>query len=236
MSSATPIGTFGATLRRRRSSSPSPSSYPSLTIAPCRSSRIASHPAAAASTILPAMDSYAAASTRPLGAALPATGSTISAPARPARSRNAPIAVPVPWNASRISAPSYGRLPLAENRASGVGTGENVLVSCFIWAMTIRMPNDSIRPPPDLRPRFARIRRYLVRHGPLDRNQGRGDGRTRTRSADPRGDDPRPDRRATGAAQRSRRGDRPRLGPAPDARGAVPVGAVRAHVGRDDAG
>jgi hypothetical protein len=30
-------------------------------------------------------------------------------------------------------------LPLAENRASGVGTGENVLVSCFIWAMTIRM-------------------------------------------------------------------------------------------------
>jgi hypothetical protein len=42
-------------------------------------------------------------------------------------------------NAARISSPSYGRAAPREKRASGVGTGENVLVSCFIWAMRRRM-------------------------------------------------------------------------------------------------
>ena len=72
----------------------------------------------------------------PLGAALPATGSTISAPARLARSMNAPIAEPVLRKASRISDPSSGVFFPRAKRASGVGTGEKVFVSCFIWAIT----------------------------------------------------------------------------------------------------
>ncbi len=50
----------------------------------------------------------------------------------------APIAVPVPLKASRTAAPSSGCAAPRAKRASGVGTGEKVLVSCFICAMTRR--------------------------------------------------------------------------------------------------
>ena len=48
----------------------------------------------------------------------------------------APIAEPVSRNASRISLPASGVCPPCAKRASGVGTGEKVLVSCFICAIT----------------------------------------------------------------------------------------------------
>src|SRR5260221_8915383 len=55
----------------------------------------------------------------------------------------APIAVPVPLKASRTSPPSAGSGRPAAKRASGVGTGEKGLVSCFIWAMTSFMADGS---------------------------------------------------------------------------------------------
>src|SRR5258706_9512166 len=49
---------------------------------------------------------------------------------------NAPIAVPVPLKASCTARPSSGAGVPCAKRASGVGTGEKVLVSCFICAIT----------------------------------------------------------------------------------------------------
>jgi hypothetical protein len=71
------------------------------------------------------------------GQASAATGVTISAPSRTARSRYAPIGVLVPAKRERAAAPNAGPLPWP-NAASGVGNGENVLVSCLISAMTKR--------------------------------------------------------------------------------------------------
>src|SRR5258706_9155530 len=51
----------------------------------------------------------------------------------------APIAAPVPLKASRTAGPSSGAGVPCAKRASGVGTGEKVLVSCFSWAMTRRI-------------------------------------------------------------------------------------------------
>jgi hypothetical protein len=68
-SSPTAIGTSGATWRMRRSSSPSPSSWLSLTMAPCRSSMTALQPAATASQIRSEIRSKAASATGPLGSA-----------------------------------------------------------------------------------------------------------------------------------------------------------------------
>ena len=96
MSSATPIGTSAAMARMRRSSSPSPSSWLRVTIAPCRSSRTPSQPSATASQMRPAMCSNAASSTGPLGQAAAAIGITTSAPAASASSMKAAIAEPVP--------------------------------------------------------------------------------------------------------------------------------------------
>ena len=62
----------------------------------------------------------------------PAIGTTISAPAFCATPRNPPSCVLVSRNSSIAATPASGR-----NDASGVGTGENVLVSCIIIATTI---------------------------------------------------------------------------------------------------
>src|SRR5687768_5735384 len=51
----------------------------------------------------------------------------------------APIAVPVPLKASRTACPSSGCVAPRAKRSIGVGTGEKVLVSCFICAITRRM-------------------------------------------------------------------------------------------------
>src|SRR5215470_8565204 len=59
-------------------------------------------------------------------------GTTISAPDFCATPRNPPSCVLVSRNSSIAAAPASGR-----NDASGVGTGENVLVSCIIIATTI---------------------------------------------------------------------------------------------------
>ncbi len=67
-----------------------------MTIAPCRSSSTASQPAATASQIRPAMYSNTPSSQGALGAAEPAIGISILAPAASARSMKAPIAEPVP--------------------------------------------------------------------------------------------------------------------------------------------
>ncbi len=53
----TAIGTRGATARRRRSSSPSPSSTCSATIAPCSARKTASQPPRTAPTMASAMSS-----------------------------------------------------------------------------------------------------------------------------------------------------------------------------------
>ena len=68
----------------------------------------------------------------PTDARRAATGTTISAPAFCATPRNPPSCVLVSRNSSIAAAPASGR-----NDASGVGTGENVLVSCIIIATTI---------------------------------------------------------------------------------------------------
>ena len=64
--------------------------------------------------------------------AAPRPAPTISAPAFCATPRNPPSCVLVSRNSSIAAAPASGR-----NDASGVGTGENVLVSCIIIATTI---------------------------------------------------------------------------------------------------
>ena len=56
-SSPTAIGTRGATARMRRSSSPSPSSTCSATIAPCSARNAASHPVRIAPTMASHMSS-----------------------------------------------------------------------------------------------------------------------------------------------------------------------------------
>src|SRR5262245_23196464 len=59
-------------------------------------------------------------------------GTAISAPISWATERNPPSWVLVSLNSSMAAAPASGR-----NDASGVGTGEKVLVSCIIEATTI---------------------------------------------------------------------------------------------------
>ena len=76
-------------------------------------------------------------STGPLGLAQAATGVTICAPAASARSMKAAIGSRVPFIASYAALPRNG--PPLPNASHGVGTGENVFVSCCIWAMTIFM-------------------------------------------------------------------------------------------------
>ena len=98
----------------------------------------ASQPAATASQIASVMNRYASASTGPLGAALPATGDTISIPCSSATSRKAPNPVPVPLKCRYTSGPTATPNPPRPNRSRGVGTGENVLVSCSIMAITTR--------------------------------------------------------------------------------------------------
>ncbi len=56
-SSPTAIGTVGAAVRMRRSSSPSPSSTCSATIAPCRARNTASQPPRTAPTMASTMSS-----------------------------------------------------------------------------------------------------------------------------------------------------------------------------------
>ena len=80
------------------------------------------------------MRSYAPPSTGPLGLAQAATGVTTSAPSPRARSRKAAIGTRVPSIASAAPGPIDG--PPFPNASQGVGTGENVLVSCCICAMT----------------------------------------------------------------------------------------------------
>src|SRR3954466_5889595 len=73
----------------------------------------------------------------PLGLADAATGVAICAPASVQRSRDAAMPVLVPRKASSAELPNQA--PSRPKRASGVGTGEKVLVSCFIMAMTARI-------------------------------------------------------------------------------------------------
>src|SRR3954471_9670688 len=73
----------------------------------------------------------------PLGLADAATGVAICAPASVQRSRNAAMPVLVLRKASAAELPNQA--PSRPKRESGVGTGEKVLVSCFIMAMTARM-------------------------------------------------------------------------------------------------
>ena len=68
-------------------------------------------------------------------------GATISAPASRARSMNPAMIVLVPAVAA-IAASAYdgpSSVPKDRNLPSGVGTGENVFVSCFIIAITTRI-------------------------------------------------------------------------------------------------
>jgi hypothetical protein len=83
----TAIGTCGAMARRRRTISPSASSQSSITIAPCRSSMTASQPARTASSSGRSSDSNVARDALYDGHDSAATGVTISACARRARSR-----------------------------------------------------------------------------------------------------------------------------------------------------
>jgi hypothetical protein len=71
-----------------------------------------------------AMASNASSATGPLGLAVAKTGVTTSAPRTSAKARKAPMAVREPVPACRASSSQRGL-----NDASGVGTGENVLVS-----------------------------------------------------------------------------------------------------------
>ena len=123
-----------------RSSSPSPSSWLCVTIAPCRSSSIASQPRATASQMR-------------AGDVL--EGRVVDRPARrsawrrPDHRLGALLLGELDEGADRRAGAlerRAGRLALraaaraaAPKRASGVGTGEKVLVSCFILAMTRRM-------------------------------------------------------------------------------------------------
>ncbi|MNI40149.1 hypothetical protein D3C73_943550 [compost metagenome] len=87
MSSVTATGVVGSISRRRRSRSPSASSTPSATMAPCRSSKMASKPPSLtwSSTSLHRR-SWVSALVGPLGQDSAATGTTISAPTRRATS------------------------------------------------------------------------------------------------------------------------------------------------------
>ena len=79
-----------------------------------------------------------------LGTALATSGTSTCHDRSRARSRNAAIALFVPTTCAIPSSPRSG--PPCSPRpkfASGVGSGENVFVSCFIIAMTARIVRDS---------------------------------------------------------------------------------------------
>src|SRR5688572_10438138 len=63
---------------------------------------------------------------------------------------NAPRALPVPRNSASASSPPSGPARPWPKRASGVGTGEKVLVSCFICARTRRTLELPFNPEHDL--------------------------------------------------------------------------------------
>ena len=130
----------------RRSSSPSPSSWLAVAMAPCSASSTASQPSATAPVIASTKVSKARSSTRPLGGAPPAIGIRISAPASRATWISPPSVVLVPSKrASAAWVPSAGParpVPIA-NASSGVGIGEKVLVSCIISASTKRIGRPS---------------------------------------------------------------------------------------------
>jgi hypothetical protein len=78
---------------------------------------------------------------RPARPGTAAIGRTISAPAFSASSMKAASAEPVPRVGRNGASPSSGagRPSPARSGPIGVGTGEKVFVSCFIWAMTSLM-------------------------------------------------------------------------------------------------
>ncbi len=129
------MGMRGAILRIRLTISPSASSQSSITIAPCRSSITASQPARTASVSGASSVSNVARDALFDGHDSAATGVTISAPSRRAMSRYAAIGVFVFSKRARAASPNAGPLP-CPNDCKGVGTGENVFVSCLISAMT----------------------------------------------------------------------------------------------------
>ena len=121
--------------RIRLTISPSASSQSSSTIAPWRSSITASQPARTASSSGRSSASNVARDALFDGHDSAATGVTISAPSRRAMSMYAAIGVLVFSKRARAAAPNAGPLPWP-NEVNGVSTGENVLVSCLINAMT----------------------------------------------------------------------------------------------------
>lgn len=134
------IGRSGAIDLILRRSSPSPSARDSVTIAPCKSRKQTSHPLEIDSQIAFVMALYASLSTGPLGAAFPAIGVANSMSADRAISTKAPKPVPVPSKLFRASFPQGTSIPFVPNLEKGVGTGENVFVSCCIIAITARIP------------------------------------------------------------------------------------------------
>jgi hypothetical protein len=131
----TAIGRRGAMRRMRRAISPSGSSQSSITIAPCRSRNTASQPARTASSIGRTSVSKVSRDALFDGHDSAATGVTTSAPSRFAMSRYAASGVLVPRKRAAAAAPNAGPSPWP-NDLSGVGIGENVLVSCLTSART----------------------------------------------------------------------------------------------------
>ena len=123
----------GATARIRRSSSPSPSSTCSATIAPCSARNAASQPPRTAPTMASHMSSYArlldvAGRVRAARDGHDDLGAHLAGPRGGSRRAGC-------WcrgTPATAASPASGR-----NDASGVGTGEKVLVSCIIIATTI---------------------------------------------------------------------------------------------------
>ena len=129
--------------RRRVRISLSASGLSSTTIAPCRSRKTASQPPCCRASRSACSSgrtscSKVAREQAADGQDSAATGVMISAPSRIAMSMNAAIGVAVPPKRARASRPNAGPAPWP-NFSSGVGIGENVLVSCLIRAMMKRI-------------------------------------------------------------------------------------------------
>src|SRR5215212_11836147 len=107
---------------------------------------MASQPDRAAATTAPAIASNASSGTGPLGLAVAHSGMLTSAPALSANATNAPVAVRDARATLSASGPERG---LKATR--GVGTGEKVLVSWFIRAITkdFRIKSTPAAPPDD---------------------------------------------------------------------------------------
>ncbi len=137
-SSVAKIGMSGPAARRTRSrTAPSPSSNDSVTMAPCRSSTMASGLLVLSdSSMAPTTSSNTRSVTRPPGIALVATTGINSMPSSLAAATAPPMTVFVP---ARPSSSSPRNNPFASNSSRSVGLSANVLVSWTIPANSTRI-------------------------------------------------------------------------------------------------